>query len=76
MSVNDYDVELHEAIRDLVEEGILEKATPAYGVAQQVIHIGYDSLSPKQRWLYDQVVIPALTRRADELERLRFERLD
>lgn len=67
MSVNDYDEQLYDAIEDLVAEGELEKGTPAYGVAQQVIHNGYDSLTPKQRTLYDAVVIPALKRRGEEL---------
>jgi hypothetical protein len=40
MSVNDYDVELFEAIEDLVAEGELEAGSNAFGVAQQVIHNG------------------------------------
>jgi|HubBroStandDraft_4_1064222.scaffolds.fasta_scaffold241787_1 hypothetical protein len=67
MSVNDYDVELYEAVQDLVEEGLLEETDNAYGVAQQVIHQGYDSLSPKQRGLYNALVIPALKKRGVEL---------
>jgi hypothetical protein len=67
MSVNDYNVDLYEAVEDLIDERELEKGTPAYGIAQQVIHMGYDSLSPKQRTLYDAVVIPALRRRGREL---------
>ena len=67
MSVNDYDVDLYEAIEDLVAEGELEKGTPAYGIAQQVIHNSYESLTPKQRTLYDAVVTPALQRRGEEL---------
>ncbi|MCH9049492.1 MAG: hypothetical protein IIA72_00155 [Proteobacteria bacterium] len=62
MSVNDYDEDLHLAIEDIVDCGDLEKDEAAYGVAQQVIHRGYESLSPKQRKLYDAVVVPALVR--------------
>jgi hypothetical protein len=51
-----------------VDTGALEAGTPAYGVAQQVIHAGYDSLSPKQRTLYDAVVVPALNKRGGELD--------
>jgi len=65
--VNDYDVDLYEAIEDLIDEVLLEKGTPAYGIAQRVIHNGYDSLTPKQRTLYDAVVIPALERRGERL---------
>ena len=71
MGFNDHiDFDLHEAIQDLLDEGILEEGTPAYGIAQQVIHTGYDSLSPKQRTLYDAVVIPALTERGEELKNM------
>jgi|HubBroStandDraft_4_1064222.scaffolds.fasta_scaffold288435_2 hypothetical protein len=73
MSVNDYDVDLYEAVRDLVDEGLLEEGTPAYGIAQQVVHLGYDSLSPKQRTLYDAVVIPALKERGEELSIMRHQ---
>ena len=52
-------------------EGELETGTPAFGIAQQVIHDGYDSLPPKQRTLYDAVVIPALKRRGEELRMIR-----
>ncbi len=67
MSVNDYDADLYDAIENLLAEGELEKGTPAYGIAQRVIHTGYNSLKPKQRTLYDAVVIPALRRRGEEL---------
>jgi hypothetical protein len=70
VSVNDYDAALYEAIKDLVDEGLLEMDTTAYGIAQHVIHIGYESLSPRQRSVYDLVVIQAL-RRGQEIERLR-----
>lgn len=68
MGYNDHiDWELLELIRDLVDEGEIEEGTPAYGVAQQVIHSGYESLSAKQRAVYDLNVLPALERRAEEL---------
>jgi hypothetical protein len=69
MGFNDHiDFNLYEAIQDLVNEAILEKGSPAHGVAQQVVHSGYESLSPKQRILYDAVVKPALEKRGQELE--------
>jgi hypothetical protein len=67
---NSFDALLHEEIEDLVAEGELEEGTPAYGIAQRVINLGYDSLSPKQRWVYDTFVIPALDRREKELRLL------
>lgn len=68
MSVNDYDVDLYEAVEDLIAEGVLQREDDACGVARQVIDRGYDSLTPKQRTLYDAVVIPALKRRGEELK--------
>jgi hypothetical protein len=65
-----FDELLQGEIEDLVAEGELEKGTPAHGIAQRVIHMGYDSLSPKQRWVYDTIVIPALDRREKELRLL------
>jgi hypothetical protein len=67
MGHNDHiDFQLYDAVRDLVDEGAIEEGTPAYGVAQQVIHSGYESLRPKQRTLYDAVVGPALAKRAED----------
>ena len=73
MSVNDYDEELHMAVEELVDSGELEEGSPAYGVAQQVIHTGYESLSPKQRALYDAVVAPALERLGEKNEVTRIQ---
>lgn len=67
MGVADYDAELFEAVKDLDDQGILPKGHAAYGIAQQVIHDGYDSLSVAQRAVYDRVVVPALKSRAQEL---------
>jgi hypothetical protein len=67
MSVNDYDAELFDRIEDLVAEGILEEGSPAFGVAQHVIHQGYASLTAKQKALYDTLVVPALEKRGEEL---------
>jgi hypothetical protein len=71
ISVNDYDEALHEAIEDLVDQGLLEEGSPAFGVAQQVIHQGYDSLTLWQRAVYDAVVVPALKVRGEMLEHVR-----
>lgn len=58
MSLNDYDQDLYELIAELVAEGELEEGTPVYGIAQQVVHMGYDSLSSKQKYVYDTHVVP------------------
>src|SRR5258708_25461209 len=54
MGWNDHvDFGLYEEIECLVAAGAFEEGTPTYGVAQKVIHEGYDLLSPNQRWLFD-----------------------
>jgi hypothetical protein len=71
MGWNDHiDELLYEEIEGLLAEGALEEGTPAYGVAQKVIHEGYDLLSPNQRWVFDTYVAPALERRKKELRLL------
>jgi hypothetical protein len=56
----DLDFDLHNAIQELIAEGLLEENASAHNVARLVIHDGYDSLTPAQRVLYDAVVAPAL----------------
>ena len=61
MGHNDHiNLELHEAIEDLVDEGYIEKPSRQYGVAQQVIYQGEESLTPKQRVVWEKGVVPAL----------------
>jgi len=67
------DFELHERIEDLVASGLLDQESDAYRISQQVIDTtrGYRSLSEKQKYIYDSVVVPALKRRDEQLERQR-----
>ncbi|HVQ07416.1 MAG TPA: hypothetical protein VMS43_03170 [Allosphingosinicella sp.] len=61
MGWNDHvDFELYEMVSDAVDEGHLDEESAAYGIAQKFIHEGYDSLSDKQKWVYDNRVLPAL----------------
>ena len=60
MGVEDYDVELYQDIEELVDQGELEEGTAAFGISQQVIHLGYDSLSVKQKNVFNQILVPAL----------------
>lgn len=53
-----YDYELAEQIDELIDSGDLEEGTPAHGIALKVVNEGYDSLSPKQRYVYDKYVWP------------------
>jgi hypothetical protein len=56
----DLDFDLHNAIQELIVEGLLEENSDPHRVARIVIHDGYDWLTPAQRSLYDAVVAPAL----------------
>ena len=64
MGFNDHmsDQEFSRQIREIVVEGDLEMGTPAYGIAQQVLHKGYGSLSKAQKHIYDTKVGPLLIR--------------
>lgn len=62
------DLELHDDIEDLVAEGLLEKESAAYGIAQQVIDRGYDSLTQTQKGVWDARVGPQLLKRKEQIE--------
>jgi hypothetical protein len=64
----DLDFDLHNAIQELIAEGLLEENSEPHRVARIVIHDGYDSLTSAQRSLYDAIVTSALKKRADEGE--------
>jgi hypothetical protein len=69
MGWNDHiDWLLTEEIQDLVAEGVLDEGTPAYSIAQRVIH--GNPLSPNQQWVFDTYVAAALERRKEELRLL------
>jgi hypothetical protein len=64
----DLDFDLHNAIQELIAEGLLEENSDPHCVARIVIHDGYDSLTPAQQALFDAVVTPALKKRSEENE--------
>ena len=69
MGHNDHiDFDLHNHLTATIESGFLDEIAHknAIGVARQVIHRGLDSLSPKQRTVYENVIIPALKSARDE----------
>ncbi len=68
----DLDFDLHNAIQELIAEGLLEENSDAHRVARIVIHDGYDLLTPAQRSLYEAVVAPALGKHAAETGGKRF----
>jgi hypothetical protein len=68
MTGRDLDFDLHNAILDLIAEGLLEENSDPHRVARLVIHDGYVSLTPAQQVLYDAVVSPALRKRSEDIE--------
>lgn len=69
MGWNDHvDWELGAQIQDLVDCGMLEVDTAAYGIARQVVDMGIDSLSDAQRREWDQRVWKPLSDRFKALE--------
>jgi hypothetical protein len=52
-----------------VQEGLLDAGSPCYGLTQQVIRHGLDSLSPEQRYVYITKVVPVL----NEMARRQFD---
>lgn len=55
-------------LQDLVDEGLLVKETAAYGIAQQVVYEGYDSLTAEQRRTWLKYVGEPLSKRQQALE--------
>lgn len=65
MGWNDHiDFDLSEKLDAIIEVGYLEEGTPAYGIAKLVSASGEGVLSEKQRYVYENVVLPALERGA------------
>ena len=53
-------VNLLESIQELIACNKLTANTPAHQAAKQVYHQGYDSLSPKQKNLFDIIIVSQL----------------
>lgn len=69
MSINSHiDWEMFHAIQDLVDEGLLDVQSKGYGIAQQVIHQGYNSLSDNQKRTFNTQVARPLVDRQKQLE--------
>ena len=64
------DLRLHELAEQAVEAGLLDAGSRAYDLTQQVIHEGFNSLTPAQRQAYITEAVPAL----NEMMRRRFVR--
>lgn len=64
----EFDYEAHELLQEAIDKGMIEEKTAAHGVALQCIEDGYDSLSPKQKAVYDLQVQPHLAKLGEQRE--------
>jgi hypothetical protein len=67
VSINDYGEDLYSRIGDLD----LGEKSKAYGITMKVVHEGYESLTSKQRYVYDTQVAPFIKGQAEEEEIIR-----
>jgi hypothetical protein len=58
------DWDLHKLAEQAVEAGLLDAGSRGYDITQQVIHQGFDSLTPAQRQAYIREAVPALNEMA------------
>jgi hypothetical protein len=56
--------DLHERVQQAAQAGLIEASSRGYWISQRVIHRGFDSLSPKQRSIYNREILPALNEMA------------
>ena len=64
----DFDSELsdnNEAIETLEALGHLQQDLPEYGVAKQWVNQGIDSLSPKQKRIFDKHIAPVVFKKCE-----------
>jgi hypothetical protein len=54
------DWNLHKLAEQAVEAGLLHAGSRGYDITQQVIHQGFNSLTPAQRQAYIREAVPAL----------------
>jgi hypothetical protein len=54
------DWNLHKLAEQAVEAGLLNAGSRGYDITQQVIHQGFNSLTPAQRQAYIREAVPAL----------------
>ena len=62
MDLNDFDAQVQKSIRTLLLKNEFEEGSPAFGIAHQVIRLGFGSLSWKQRFIYLEQMEPLLRR--------------
>lgn len=60
--------DLQLAYDDLIDEGLIDPQSDEAGVARQVMHQGFDSMTSKQKHIYEALFEPVLVRRAKQLK--------
>ncbi|MBD8493258.1 hypothetical protein [Pseudomonas syringae] len=69
MGFNDHiDQEMHDAVQDLVDEGLLKEGSTAHGIALQVADKGFDSLKGDQIPTWNRYVGEPLAKRQKQLK--------
>jgi hypothetical protein len=71
MGHNDHiDFDLYQGLQEALARGYLNEDVhkSEIGIAKQVIDRGIESLSSKQRFLYDKTILPALVASANDAE--------
>jgi hypothetical protein len=69
MGHNDHiDFELHDRIKELLDQGHFEKGTMEYGIALFVVDNGESALSAKQRVVWEKGIIPILSKPINDEE--------
>ena len=54
------DLHRSEDIQQLMAQGTLPQGSAAYRIARQAIDLGFGTLSERQRFIFEQVIAPAL----------------
>lgn len=49
-----------QALEELADMGYLDKNSPAYGIAKKYLHEGEESLSEKQKYVFNKEVVPII----------------
>lgn len=76
MGWNDHvDWDLAALLGALLDEDYLMEGTPEHGIAQQVLHQGEESMSTKQRFIYDTKIVAAMRAYGNKEERQRIQEL-
>lgn len=58
--IDNVDPDYTEQVAKLLADGNLIEGTPSYGIAQQVVDKGFNTLSEKQQEVFHAVIMPLI----------------